>query len=99
MGMTRLNVEAGLFGAYLLTDQARDRRMQLPGGRRYDVPLLFQDKSFYRNGSIYVATEGDNPSVHPYWVPESFGNYSTVNGKVRSTSSVQPQDHGCVEVH
>lgn len=81
MGMTRLNVEAGLFGAYLLADRAVERVLGLPRGW-FDVPLVFQDKSFYSNGSIYVATEGDNPTIHPYWVPESFGNFTTVNGKV-----------------
>ena len=81
-GMTRLNVDAGLFGAYLLSDAAAEARFNLPAGR-FDVPLLLQDKSFTREGALRNPRAGQNPSVHPYWVPQGTGDYATVNGKVR----------------
>lgn len=87
MGMTRLNVEAGLFGAFLLTDSALEAKLNLPSGE-FDVPLVFQDKSFTWDGGIFKVQVGDNPGVHPNWVPESFNTYQTVNGKVSSAQRV-----------
>ena len=79
VGLTRLNVAAGLYGAYLIADSATESKFNLPAGS-YDIPLLFQDQSFYRNGTLYQDTAGS--MLHPYWVPESLGDYETVNGKV-----------------
>jgi spore coat protein A len=74
MGLTRLNVYAGLFGAYLIRDPKAE--VGLPTGK-YDVPLILQDKSFL--GQIGEAT---NELYYPNpWEPEFFGDVMVVNGK------------------
>jgi FtsP/CotA-like multicopper oxidase with cupredoxin domain len=80
IGMTRLNVAAGLVGAYLIREKNDPIAPLLPSGR-FEIPLLIQDKSFLTDGSIDFTQVGDNPDIHPYWDPEYFGNTITVNGK------------------
>jgi len=58
MGITRLNVYAGLAGLYIVRDTNEDRlqrQRQLPA-RAYDIPLLIQDRSFRRDGSLYYES-------------------------------------------
>jgi len=81
LGITRLNVMAGLAGFYLIRDLADPIAPLLPNGS-YEVLLAIQDRSFYANGSFYLPSDGENPNVHPYWKPEFFGNTVMVNGKV-----------------
>jgi spore coat protein A, manganese oxidase len=74
MGLTRLNVYAGLFGAYLIRDPKAE--VGLPAGS-YDVPLMLQDKSFL--GALGAAR---NELFYPDpWAPEFFGDVMVVNGK------------------
>lgn len=49
------------------------------------MPLLIADRSFFPNGSINYPNVGDNPAIHPIWIPEYFGSTNTVNGKVSTT--------------
>jgi FtsP/CotA-like multicopper oxidase with cupredoxin domain len=84
LGITRLNVYAGLAGFYLLRDRdhfSLDRQLCLPSGK-YEIPLAIQDRMFYTNGSFMFTNEGNIPEVHPYWNPEFFGDTIMVNGKV-----------------
>jgi spore coat protein A, manganese oxidase len=81
IGMTRLNVAAGLAGAYLIREANDPNAPLLPSGK-FEIPLIVQDKSFNTDGSILFNIEGNNPDIHPYWVPEYFGNTIVVNGKV-----------------
>ena len=81
LGITRINVMSGLAGFYFLKDPADTIAPLLPTGK-YDMPLAIQDRTFYKNGSFYFTTEGDNPDTHPYWNPEFFGDTIMVNGKV-----------------
>lgn len=87
LGLTRLNVYAGLAGFYLLRDGKKrnkyfsEKRLNLPKGK-YEIPLVIQDKSFYTDGSLQYANAGLNPDIHPYWTPGFAGNTITVNGKV-----------------
>ncbi|HEX5191887.1 MAG TPA: multicopper oxidase domain-containing protein [Solirubrobacteraceae bacterium] len=66
MGITSLNVYAGLAGLYLVRDPD-NRRLGLPGGK-FDVPLILQDRTFHRDGSLaYTMTEvqgADTPVVN-----------------------------------
>lgn len=80
--MTRLNVPAGLFGAYILQDPVQEAALKLPRGN-FDVPLLIQDKYFTKRGEIWFARKGGNSEVHPSWMSEYYGAHLTVNGKVR----------------
>ncbi|QMU17094.1 multicopper oxidase domain-containing protein [Streptomyces pristinaespiralis] len=78
MGMTSLNVYAGLAGLYLVRDPA-DERLGLPQGE-YEVPLVLQDRTFHKDGSLaYTMTqqEGEDTPV--------------VNGKAYPFLAVEPR--------
>jgi spore coat protein A len=63
MGITRLNVYAGLAGLYVLRDDNEDRlqRDGLLPAAAYDIPLVIQDRSFKRDGSLhYTADVGEH---------------------------------------
>jgi FtsP/CotA-like multicopper oxidase with cupredoxin domain len=80
MGLTRSNVYSGLAGFYLLRDSADQIASLLPTGK-YDVPLAIQDRMFYTDGSLRFPSDvPPNPEIHPYWVPEFFGDVIMVNG-------------------
>ncbi|GJP39877.1 hypothetical protein CLOM_g24207 [Closterium sp. NIES-68] len=83
IGITRLNVAAGLAGFFILTDLRGVERTLgwLPTGE-FCVPLALSDRRFYANGSIDYPTEGVLPRVHPHWVPEYIGDTILVTGKV-----------------
>jgi FtsP/CotA-like multicopper oxidase with cupredoxin domain len=95
LGMTRLNVMSGLAGYYLLRDPPATTTITTPTTANFDqyltqhfpygiseIPLAIQDRSFYANGELWFPTVGINPTIHPYWMPEFFGNTIMVNGKV-----------------
>lgn len=90
LGITRLNVYAGLAGFYLLRDPAHEAALGLPSGP-YDLELLFQDRAFQSDGSLFYPSVGDNPDVHPNWVPEFFGDVNLVNGVVWPHFEVEPR--------
>jgi FtsP/CotA-like multicopper oxidase with cupredoxin domain len=84
LGTTRHTVFAGLAGFYLLRD-ARDtgsstNPIHLPAGP-FERELMVQDRSFDTNGQWLFPDEGVNPTVHPFWIPEFFGDVIVVNGK------------------
>eukprot|EP00253_Pinus_taeda_P036199 PITA_36199 len=82
LGLTRVNLLAGLIGAYVIRNPEVEKRLGLPSGPEYDRNLLVIDRSFTADGAIYLNSTGDNPSIHPQWQPESFGHAIIVNGKV-----------------
>jgi spore coat protein A len=90
LGVTRLNVYAGLAGFYLLRDPALEQQLGLPTGA-YDIPLLIQDRFFQPDGSLYYPPVGDVPQTHPVWMPEVFGDFNLVNGKVWPYLEVEPR--------
>lgn len=65
MGITRLNVYAGLAGAYILRDDNDSIAPKLPKGK-YEIPLIIQDRLFYSNGAMMYPDSGVNPEVHPF---------------------------------
>lgn len=80
IGITRLNMYAGLAGFYFLRDQA-EARLPLPRGP-HEIPLLIQDRSFHADAALaYPAA----------WEPEFFGNTMLVNGKVWPYLEVEPR--------
>ncbi len=81
LGITRLNVVAGLAGFYLLRDPADALAGDLPSGK-YEMPIVIQDRTFSADGSFFFPADGVNPDIHPYWQPEFFGDTIMVNGKV-----------------
>jgi FtsP/CotA-like multicopper oxidase with cupredoxin domain len=92
MGMTRLNNYAGLTGFYLLRDMNDPIAPFLPSIEN-EIPLNIQDRSFNTDGSLFYDHMGANPSIHPYVVPEFFGNTIMVNGKVWPKLIVKPQQY------
>ncbi|HEY6239609.1 MAG TPA: multicopper oxidase [Burkholderiales bacterium] len=96
LGITRLNVYAGLGGGlYLIRDDHEDS-LDLPSGR-YEVPLVIQDRYFNHDGSLLYPVEdngGDpDPRVPPIWIPEFFGDTVLVNGKVWPFLEVEPRKY------
>ncbi len=81
LGITRINVMSGLAGYYFLRDPADIVAPLLPSGT-YEMPIVIQDRTFNLDGSFWFPTVGLDPSVHPYWEPEFFGNTIMVNGLV-----------------
>lgn len=88
LGITNLNVMAGLAGFYLIRNPSDPIAQLLPSGE-YDMPLVIQDRSFQTDGSLYIPTEGVNPSVHPYWNHFFLGNTIMVNGQVWPNMNVK----------
>ena len=81
LGVTRLNVASGLAGFWLIKDRCDPIDNKLPSGK-YEIPLAIQDRAFNTDGSMWYPSVGNNPDIHPYWNPESFGNTIMVNGKL-----------------
>ena len=95
LGITRLNVYAGLGGGlYLIRDDHEDS-LGLPSGR-YEIPLVIQDRFFNSDGSLLypVQTPGDpDTRVPPVWIPEFFGDTVLVNGKIWPFLEVEPRKY------
>ncbi|HEX9860806.1 MAG TPA: multicopper oxidase domain-containing protein, partial [Nitrospirota bacterium] len=89
LGATRLNVYAGLAGAYVLTDPDQDLPANLPGPADI-IPLVIQDRKFDTEGQLFFDIGGINPE-HPEWIPEFVGDTIVVNGKVWPYLDVQPK--------
>lgn len=88
LGLTRLNVYAGLAGAYLI----QDPNLALPSDLNDPtkiIPLIIQDRIFDTNGQLLFPNDGVNPE-HPFWVPEFIGDTILVNGKVWPYLQVAP---------
>ncbi|KAI7996551.1 Multicopper oxidase LPR1 [Camellia lanceoleosa] len=81
MGLTRINLLAGLIGAYITRHPEIEAPLELPYGDEFDRPLIVFDRSFRTNGSLFMNSTGNNPSIHPQWQPEYFGDAIIVNGK------------------
>ena len=79
LGITRLNVMAGLAGYYLMRDDhdtgMHDNPIGLPAGE-YEVPLVIQDRMFDEIGRMAYP-----PGPLQTWAPEFFGDVAIVNGK------------------
>jgi spore coat protein A, manganese oxidase len=93
MGITRLNVYAGLAGLYFLRDAldtgVAGTGLNLPAGP-YEIPLVIQDKQFNANGTLFYPTVGITP-IHPIWMPEFFGDTPVVNAVASPFLSVEPR--------
>ncbi|WP_405581709.1 multicopper oxidase family protein [Streptomyces sp. NBC_01190] len=83
MGITRLNVVAGLAGSYLLRDAfdtgTASNPLGLPSGR-FEVPLILADRRFHTDGSLNFRTLRSVPQGH--WDGGMIGDRMTVNGTV-----------------
>ena len=93
MGITRLNIYAGLAGMYIIHD-VEERSLGLPNGS-FDLPLIIQDRSFHQDGSLYYPSEPNPPvpGVSPSVIGEFFGKVNLVNGKVWPYLEVEPRKY------
>ena len=92
LGITRLNVYAGLAGFYLLRDPEREGPLNLPSGA-HEREIVIQDRTFSAQGALLYPSAGLNPEAHPFWVPEVFGDTIVVNGKVWPFMNVEPRKY------
>ena len=101
LGATRLNLYAGLVGFFLLRgdgDTGVGNSLSLPAGP-YEIEIAIQDKQFDTNGQLLFPDGSPcglngcppNPSVHPFWNPEFFGDVIVVNGKTWPYLNVEPR--------
>jgi FtsP/CotA-like multicopper oxidase with cupredoxin domain len=104
LGLTRVNLYAGLTGFYLLRGGPSDLPSGVLPGGRFEVPLVIQDRSFNRDGSLFFPDSrgffGDVPpegpfipksDIPPIWNPEFFGNTMVVNGRTWPVLEVEPR--------
>jgi spore coat protein A len=93
LGITRLNVFAGLAGLYFVRDAVEDA-LAIPKGR-YEVPIMIQDRFFNPDGSLLYPIQDPSvsPPVPPIWIPEFFGDTALVNGKVFPYLEVEPRKY------
>ncbi|MBO0885019.1 MAG: multicopper oxidase domain-containing protein, partial [Mycobacterium sp.] len=106
LGLTRINVYAGLAAFYLIRDEfdtgLPNNPLRLPAGNQ-EIELMIQDRQFDTQGQLYFpdGTEADpntvfngdppNPAIHPYWLPEFFGDVICVNGRSWPFLNVEPR--------
>jgi len=96
LGLTHLNPYAGLAGFYLITSP-QEAALNLPGtgagdSLAYLQGICLQDKFFYDDGSLAypnAMTNGVQASVQP----ETFGDFSVVNGKTWPYMNVEPRKY------
>jgi spore coat protein A len=89
LGITRLNVYAGLAGFYFIRDNEEDA-LNLPSGD-YEIPLMIQDRKFGVDGSLLYPPAKNG--THPMWMQEFFGDTICVNGKAAPFLEVEPRKY------
>lgn len=83
LGITRLNVYAGLAGFYLLRDPLESR---LPNAD-YEIPIVIQDRTFDEAGEL------DYPDGDPPYEAEFAADIPVVNGKAYPKLTVEPRKY------
>ncbi len=86
MGITRLNVYAGLAGVFFVRDSVEDA-LDLPQGP-YEIPLVLCDRLLRGDGQLEYPVSGDAEAP---WVAEVSGNVMLVNGKAFPYLDVEPR--------
>jgi spore coat protein A len=99
MGITRLNVYAGLAGFYLLRDEREEALIEsggLPAGP-HEVELVIQDRMFHPDGRLAYPDAVPGPS--PTWpggpsqMVDVYGEVITVNGRSWPYLRVEPRPY------
>jgi spore coat protein A len=96
LGITRLNVYAGLAGFYILRDEAEEALIAsnaLPSGP-YEVAAAIQDRMFRADGELYLPAMPEHPDhPDPSVMPEFFGDVMLVNGQAWPRLDVEPRPY------
>jgi spore coat protein A len=82
LGITRLNVFAGLLGAAITRDDSEEA-LPLPRGK-YEIPLIICDRTLNRDGQLTYPAK---------WVNEIEGDAILVNGKIAPYLQVEPRSY------
>ncbi len=105
LGMTRINIYSGLAGFYFIRGEgdtgSSETGLHLPSGDR-EREIVIADRMFDTNGQL-LFPDGTppsnpnglngappNPDIHPYWIPEFFGDVNVVNGMAWPKMTVKP---------
>ncbi|HMF76764.1 MAG TPA: multicopper oxidase domain-containing protein [Bryobacteraceae bacterium] len=88
MGITRLNMLAGLFGFYLIRDDA-EGALNLPHGQ-FEIPLMLYDRSLRADGQLFYPV---SPDPAKPWMPEFFGDAILANGTLFPYFEAQPRKY------
>jgi len=102
LGTTRLNVYGGLAAFYFLRDSRDTGLANNPIGLPADnqeVEIAIQDRQFDTTGQLLfpdgfpAGLNGapTNPTVHPFWIPEFFGDVIVANGVSWPYLNVEPR--------
>ena len=102
LGITRLNVYAGLAGFYLLRGHDEDVLRPILPPKQFEIPLCIQDRSFNQDGSLFFSGSREffdtftgpyipKSDIPPIWNPEFFGNTIVVNGNTWPVLKVEPR--------
>ena len=108
LGLTRLNVYAGLAGLFIVQGGPHDIGTggRLPTGAQ-DLALAIQDRSFQADGALFYPDtraffDGgtaldylptNGSSLSPIWNPEFFANTMTVNGHTWPRATLEARRH------
>jgi spore coat protein A len=88
LGINRLNVYAGLLGAFFIRDSV-EAALNLPQGK-YELPLILYDRMLTQDAQLLYPVSPDPQSP---WVPELSGNAILVNGKLYPYLDVEPRKY------
>jgi spore coat protein A, manganese oxidase len=88
MGIERLNVYAGMLGAWFIRDQAEEA-LKLPQGP-YEIPLVITDRIFTADAQLYYPV---SPMPESPWVSEVYGEFFLINGKLAPYLDVEPRQY------
>ena len=102
LGITRLNVYAGLAGFWFLRDDNEDSLINenlIPSGD-FETEIVIQDRMFWPDGRLaypdvpWVSVPGFDPwDGGPSHQPEFFGQVILVNGKAWPFHNVEPRQY------
>jgi FtsP/CotA-like multicopper oxidase with cupredoxin domain len=109
LGLTRLNVYAGMAGFYFVRDDVDtgtpDNPLGLPAFP-YEMGLAIQDRMFTKQGALFypgfpgdpfwddfITDEDVDDPPTPSALAEFFGDHMVVNGKIWPKAHVEPRHH------
>ncbi|GAB4574137.1 MAG: outer spore coat copper-dependent laccase CotA [Anaerolineae bacterium] len=97
LGITRLNVYAGLAGFFIIRDDQDTGKwnnpLKLPA-LPYEVAIAIQDRMFDATGQLYLPSANDlAPGIAPSVVAEFFGDHILVNGMAWPKQEVEPRHY------
>lgn len=103
LGATRTNVYAGIAAFWFIRDQfdtgTVGTGLNLPAGPQ-EIEIAFQDRQFDTTGQWFFPDghpdsglngPPGNPTIHPFWIPEFFGDVIVVNGRSWPYLQVEPR--------